>query len=102
MIARFIEFEGETIGLCLVRQDLSENPKVPLEFPTEVTRHPRAKPESRRTYARTARYQFSYLATLRTSADVTELQMFVNALKDQSVAVPLWNDVCRLTVAKNA
>lgn len=105
MIAQFINYTGilgaETIGLCLVQPNRVQQPKKTLSFPSDVSRLAPSKKESRRTFANSARYQTTYLATLRTAADLTEFRLFLNQLKTQTVAVPLWDDGCQLTAAAN-
>src|SRR5207248_3025394 len=99
MVAQFITLNGETIALCLAQPNRATEPEITASLPTDIAWHPIAKDESRRVFAGAARYQQKYKTTLRTAADCTEFRMWLNRLKSELVAVPLWSDRCRLAQA---
>jgi hypothetical protein len=96
MIAQFITWNGETIALCLAQPNLASKLEITATLPTDVAWHPIAKDESRRVFAGASRYQQKYKTTLRTAADCTEFRLWLNRLKDELVAVPVWSDRCTL------
>jgi hypothetical protein len=107
MIARFINYNGpfgaETIGLCLAQPNLRTKPKLNVEWVSDVAKHALSKRESRHARAVSGRYTAEFLSTMRNAADATDLRMFLNALNiDQTVAIPLWEDGCRITSARSS
>lgn len=100
MIAQYITLGAETVALCVARPNLEKSrPQLDLKFPSDVGRHPISKRESRRTFARSARYAMRYIATLRTADEATEMAIWLAQLKRQTVAIPLWLDGCVMTAA---
>lgn len=103
MIAQYVTFgASETVALCVAPPNRATPPEITLEFPSEVGRHPISRKESRRTFAGSARYSMRYRSTLRTAAEMTELRIWLNQLKTQTVALPLWVDACAITAYTNA
>src|SRR4029077_7811991 len=52
-------------------------------------------------FAGSARYTQKFLATLRNAADKTEFKIWLSQLGKQTVALPLWDDGCKITGAIN-
>jgi hypothetical protein len=97
MVAKFVTIDGENMALVLARPTRAQQPEPSLSFPTEVTGHPLSPRESRRTFARSARYEMKYRVRLGSADEATEFRIWLNKQKDQTVAIPLWVDACRPT-----
>lgn len=102
MTAQFITYLGETIALVLARPNRTQAPKVTPNFLSDAHGHPISKFESRRNYGRSVRYDVQFRARLRSVAEATEFRIWLNKQKDQTIAIPLWTDVCYLTAAANS
>jgi hypothetical protein len=102
MTAQFITYLGETVALVLARPNLKTEPKITPNFLSDLHEHPISKFSSARNYARTVRYDMQYRARLPSVAEATEFRIWLNQQKAQTIALPLWTDVCYLTAAKNA
>lgn len=99
MVAKFVTISGESVALVLARPNRATHPTAALSFPTEITADPNSKRESRRTFARNARYEIQYRVRLTSADEATEFRIWLAQQKDQTIAIPLWVDACRLTSA---
>src|SRR5205807_689484 len=101
MTAQFIAYNGpfglETIALLLAPANWENPPKLEPQLPAEISSHPISKNESRRSFAASSRYTFTYTAELWSTNAMTEFRIWLNRLRDETVAVPLWTDDCELT-----
>lgn len=101
---KFLNYNGETLALFLTPPDWGEAVKLDLSLPfTDVTAA-LSHQESRRTFGRSARYQIEYAvsAPLEQSAIAawsTNLRLWLQRLKGETVAVPLWTDGVELASA---
>lgn len=91
----------ETLALCAARPNWLEAMKLEASLPTDVTRGLSAR-ESRRAFALTSRYTFEHLFDAKDAADSTDLRLWLNRLKNETVAVPLWTDQVELRLGCNA
>lgn len=92
----FIELDGETVALLLAVPNWG-SVKVELTIPAEITRAVSGR-QTRRNFNRFARYSIEYTADMIAYENVaessTELRLWLNRLKGETVAVPLWADGC--------
>src|SRR5947209_14625874 len=102
MTSQFINYSGETIALVLARPNRKDDPKIVPNFLSDAHGHPISKFESRRNYARSVRYDVQFRARLPSVAEATEFRIWLNKQKQQTIAIPLWTDVCYLTAAVNS
>ena len=101
MTAQFINYNGpfgaEAIALLLASPNWDVEPKCEPQLPTDVASHPISAFESRRTFAGSSRYELTYKAEFWSIQEQTEFRLWLNQLKDQTIAVPLWTDDCVMT-----
>lgn len=92
----FITLNGETIALCLAAPNWEQPIVVELTLPATVERSLSAD-ESRRVFASSVRYELEYKALFPTAADSTDFRVWLNRLKGELVAVPMWTDQVELS-----
>jgi hypothetical protein len=98
---KFVDYNSETIALCLTPPDWAREVKVELNIPTDVAKGISAR-ESRRSFAQSARYTLEYQLDSADAKASTEMRIGLQRLKGETVAVPMWTDQCELSAAKNA
>lgn len=94
---KFITHASETIALILAPPNRTSKPQLTTMLPhTSVDRALSAQ-ESRRNFGRTLRYTLEYTPRFRTAAQSTEFRLGLVRLRDEPVAVPLWDDGITIT-----
>ena len=90
---KFISYSGETIALCLIEPNWQEPLRVEIDLSqnTNITAALSAK-ETRERFGRTSRYSFEYSVFTDDAAESAKLRLFLQRLKGETVAVPMWMD----------
>ena len=88
---RFVQHASETLALLLLPPNWASPVKVDLELPVEITPG-LTSVESRRSFAKSARYTLSYTGYLDSARNATDFRQAMGRLKGEIVAVPLWPD----------
>jgi hypothetical protein len=97
MTALFYAFGSETLALLLAPPDWNSGPvTVELTLPTDTSRSQMSTVESRRAFAASTRYSLGYSAYLDNAAAALELRIWLQRLKGETVAVPMWTDAVEL------
>src|SRR5436309_3298923 len=90
---KFITYSGEAVALCLALPNWGESITVQIDLTpvTEVTKALSARRSARR-FARTARCNFEYSVLTQDAHQSAQLKLWLQRLKGETVAVPLWTD----------
>ena len=96
MIAQLVNFNGAQAAMLAARPNWDTPIKLTLDLPSDVEKQAITFLESRRNFAKSARYTFEWRCYLSNAADATELRILLTRLRGESVIVPLWTDVCEL------
>ena len=92
MNSDFITLDSETVALLLASPNYADGSfKVSLTLPNEITTAISSR-ETRRNFARFARYTQEYEIDTSSAKETTDLRMWLLRLKGETVAVPLWQD----------
>jgi hypothetical protein len=98
---KFISYNGEKIALFLAPPNWADAVNVELTLPfTEITTAISAQ-ESRRTFGKSARYSLEYSVApgpdpANDAAFSTNLRLWLQRLKEEMVAVPMWTDAVEI------
>lgn len=87
----FIDYGTETLALCAAPPNWRDPIKLSVGLPGDVTQS-LLKTESRRRFATSNRYTLEHLFETDNAADSTDLRKWLERLKIETVAVPLWTD----------
>jgi hypothetical protein len=94
---KFLTHSDETIALLLAPPNRTVRPRVTPTLPfTNIDRALSGRQE-RRTFGQSSRYSFEYTPRFRTVKESTEFRLGLVRLKDEPLAVPLWNDGITMT-----
>lgn len=100
---KFLDYNGETLALCLARPDWDHTMTVEVDLTRMVhIEQALSHEESRELFGASARYSFSYKPFFLGARESTDFRLWLNRLKDELVAVPLWQDGVELTNPVNA
>jgi hypothetical protein len=97
----FTEYQSAPLALFLLEPDWSRPVKVDLSLPTQLDRAISGI-ESRRAFAASMRYSLSFSVFTANGPESTKLRLWLNTLRDEKVAVPLWTDVLTLSAGVSA
>jgi uncharacterized phage protein (TIGR02218 family) len=99
---QFITYKGETVALFLLAPNWAQAVKLELQLPfTDITKGLSAR-EQRRAFGDSARYSLEYSVTTADAKTSTDLRLWLNRLKGETVAVPLWTDGVEISAIANA
>jgi len=96
LVARIITYNATQYGLLAAQPNWDTEVKVSMDLPTDVSKEVITLQESRRTFARSARYKMSWRSYFPTASDATEVRLFLTRIRGEPVMVPLWPDQCEL------
>jgi len=96
---KFIDYGGETTALILAQPNRRIRPRITASLPfTDIETAIGAR-EQRRTFGRSSRYILEYTPWFKDAGFATEFRQGLTRLKDEPVAVPLWDDAIKLSSA---
>jgi len=98
---KFIDYGGETVALLLATPNWAQSLEVSMTLPTAIDKAISAR-ESRRAFATSMRYSLGYTVDFFSTRQATDLRLWLNRLKGETVAVPLWTDAVEISVTANA
>jgi len=102
LVARIITYNATQYGLLAAQPNWDTEIKITLDLPTDVSKEAITFQESRRAFARSARYKMSWTCYLYSASDATEARLFLTRIRGEPVMVPLWPDQCELASAYTA
>jgi hypothetical protein len=90
---KFINYGGETVALCLALPNWQANLKVTIDLSeiVNITDALSAK-ETRERFGKSGRYHFEYEILTGDAAHTNAVRLWLQRLKGETVAVPLWTD----------
>lgn len=98
----FIDYGGETIALLLAQPNWAQPVTLELSLPfTDITKGISAR-ESRKVFGLSSRYSFAYSVWLPDTETCTDFRLWINRLKGETLAVPLWTDQIILSASSTA
>ena len=96
---KFIDYGDEVLALILAQPNRKTRPRLTATLPfTDVAKAISAR-ESRRNFGRSSRYTLEYTPWFKNAPLATEFRIGLTRLKDETVAVPLWDDAIKVTSA---
>jgi hypothetical protein len=96
----FISYAGDTLALFAPPCDWSAPMKLTVTLPSDATPSI-LKNESRRVFATSQRYDMEFKVTTDNAADSNDIRAWINRLKVETVAVPLYMDEIQLAAPVN-
>lgn len=94
MIARLVTLGNVQVGFLAAQPNWSTEVVITLELPTDIAKEPITFNEARRNFAQSARYKMEWTSYMSNASDSTELRIFLQRIRGETVVVPLWPDAC--------
>jgi uncharacterized phage protein (TIGR02218 family) len=98
----FIDYDDETLALLLATPNWSSDIKLQIDLPFTLVQKALSARESRGAFATSSRYSLEYEFFSEDAKQSSDLRLWLNRLKDETVAVPMWADGVELTASVNA
>ena len=98
----FTSYNDQTIALLLAQPNWEKPIKVKLRFPWAEVTTARAGDEDRQPYGESTRYTLEYTVDTSDARQTSDLKMWLDRLRDELVAVPMWEDHVECANAFNA
>lgn len=99
---QFIDYNGAVLALFLLHPNWDKDIKVELLFPWAEITPARSGAEARQPYGESARYALEYTVDTQDARQSTDLRLWLLRLRDETVAVPMWEDYVEIGNAFNA
>jgi len=93
---KFITYAGATIALILAQPNRKTRPVLTATMPFTDVAEALSKRQSRRNFGRSSRYRLEYTPWFKNAQLAKEFRIGLTRLKDETVAVPLWDDWVKL------